>query len=266
MRLMAESTLPEVVERYLRAVQADNHTVARPATPGQKPARPTAGIQINHYPGSPLLAAQALREQDRMAFCELQPEEAEALKRLFARDSRVRVHAGDGYEAIRAFVPPRAGETKIGRGLVLIDPPYEAQEAEYPQVIHSVRETLARWPQAICMVWYPIKLRRSLQPFMRKAATLPAKSVLVAEPAGAPGRLAAAPDRQRAADRQCAMAVRPGAGTRAAGAEAAPGRGRCLDPAGVAAPGRLSCLYRAPARAGERGCILTTGSRYRSVQ
>ncbi|MFA4500366.1 23S rRNA (adenine(2030)-N(6))-methyltransferase RlmJ [Xanthomonas perforans] len=140
-----------------------------------------AGIQLNYYPGSPLLAAQALREQDRMACCELQPDEAEALKALFARDSRVRVHAGDGYAAIRAFLPPRAGETKIGRGLVLIDPPYESQDAEYPQIIHSVREALARWPQAICMVWYPIKLRRSLQPFMRKAAALPAKSVLVAE-------------------------------------------------------------------------------------
>ncbi|MFA4122999.1 23S rRNA (adenine(2030)-N(6))-methyltransferase RlmJ, partial [Xanthomonas perforans] len=142
---------------------------------------PAADVALNYYPGSPLLAAQALREQDRMACCELQPDEAEALKALFARDSRVRVHAGDGYAAIRAFLPPRAGETKIGRGLVLIDPPYESQDAEYPQIIHSVREALARWPQAICMVWYPIKLRRSLQPFMRKAAALPAKSVLVAE-------------------------------------------------------------------------------------
>lgn len=181
MRLMAAATLPEVVERYLRAVQADNQAVTRPAMPGQKLSRPTVGIQLNHYPGSPLLAAQALRAQDRMAFCELQPDEAEALKRLFAGDSRVRVHAGDGYAAIRAFLPPRAGETKIGRGLVLIDPPYESQDAEYQQIIHSVREALARWQQAICMVWYPIKLRRSLQPFMRKAAMLPAKSVLVAE-------------------------------------------------------------------------------------
>ncbi|MCC4587717.1 23S rRNA (adenine(2030)-N(6))-methyltransferase RlmJ [Xanthomonas sp. NCPPB 1067] len=181
LRLMAQPTLPDVVERYLRAVQADNLAPARPVTPGQKPARPTAGIQLDHYPGSPLLAAQALRAQDRMAFCELQADEAQALKSLFDKDSRVRVHAGDGYAAIRAFLPPRAGDIKIGRGLVLIDPPYEAQDAEYPQILHSVREALARWPQAICMVWYPIKLRRSLQPFMRKAAALPAKSVLVAE-------------------------------------------------------------------------------------
>jgi 23S rRNA (adenine2030-N6)-methyltransferase len=164
MRLMAQPQLPEVVERYLRAIQADN---------------PVGSLIA--YPGSPLLAAQAAREQDRLAFCELQPEEASALKTLFAHDARVRVQAGDGYAAIRAFLPPKAGASKIGRGLVLIDPPYEAQDAEYPRIIESLRETFARWPQASCAVWYPIKQRRSLQPFFRKAAALPVKSVLVAE-------------------------------------------------------------------------------------
>ncbi|HBK45650.1 MAG TPA: 23S rRNA (adenine(2030)-N(6))-methyltransferase RlmJ [Xanthomonadaceae bacterium] len=164
MRLMAQPRLPDVVERYLRAVQADN----------------PVGALIT-YPGSPLLAAQAMREQDRMACCEMQPEEAGELKRLFEHDSRVRVHGGDGYAAVRAFLPPRAGNVKIGRGLVLIDPPYEAQDAEYPQIIATLRETLARWPQAICAVWYPIKQRRSLLPFLRKATALPARSVMLAE-------------------------------------------------------------------------------------
>lgn len=164
MRLMGAPRLPEVVERYLRAVQADNPVGALVA-----------------YPGSPLLAAQALRPQDRMACCETQPEEAAELKALFQHDSRVRVHAGDGYAAVRAFLPPKDGTTRIGRGIVLIDPPYEAQDAEYPQIIASVREILARWPQAIVAVWYPIKQRRGLQPFFRKAAALPARSVLLAE-------------------------------------------------------------------------------------
>ncbi|WP_140718974.1 23S rRNA (adenine(2030)-N(6))-methyltransferase RlmJ [Pseudomonas sp. Hp2] len=164
MRLMAQPRLPEVVERYLRAVQADNPVGALVA-----------------YPGSPLLAAQAAREQDRFAFCEMQPEEAAALEALFAHDPRVRVHAGDGYAAVRAFLPPKAGAARIGRGLVLIDPPYEAQDAEYPQIVESLREILARWPQAMAAVWYPVKQRRSLLPFFRKATALPAKSLLVAE-------------------------------------------------------------------------------------
>lgn len=163
-RLFDQPALPEVVERYLRAVQADNPVGALLA-----------------YPGSPLLAAQAMRAQDRLAACELQPEEAAELKALFAHDPRVAVHARDGYAAIRALLPPKDGSTKIARGLVLIDPPYEAQDAEYPQIIASVREGLQRWPNATWAVWYPIKQRRSLLPFFRKAAALPAKSALVAE-------------------------------------------------------------------------------------
>lgn len=164
MRLMTTPALPEVVEHYLRAIQADNPVGAMVA-----------------YPGSPLLAARALREQDRMAACELQKEESAALKELFAHDRRVQVHAGNGYDAIRAFLPPKSGADKIGRALVLIDPPYEAQDAEYPQIISTLREILTRMPQAQCAVWYPIKQRRTLQPFFRKAAALPAKSALVAE-------------------------------------------------------------------------------------
>ena len=181
MRLMVQPPLPELIERYLKAIQADNSVSRQGASAAQKPARASAGIQIKHYPGSPLLAAQMLRTQDRMAFCELQPEEAAALAALFSHDTRVRVHSGDGYAAVRAFLPPRAGTTRIGRGLVLIDPPYEAQDAEYPRILDCLRETLTRWPQASCAVWYPIKQRRSLLPFFRKAAALPAKSVLLSE-------------------------------------------------------------------------------------
>ncbi|MEO6517624.1 MAG: 23S rRNA (adenine(2030)-N(6))-methyltransferase RlmJ [Pseudoxanthomonas sp.] len=164
LRLMGEAKMPEVVERYLRAVEANNPVGALIA-----------------YPGSPLLIAQALRQQDRLAACELQPDEAAALKELFAHDTRVAVHARDGYTAMKAMLPPKLGATKFARGLVLIDPPYEVQDNEYPMIISTLRETLERWPQATYAIWYPIKLRRSLQPFFRKAAALPAKSVLLAE-------------------------------------------------------------------------------------
>ncbi|MFT3762172.1 MAG: 23S rRNA (adenine(2030)-N(6))-methyltransferase RlmJ [Pseudoxanthomonas sp.] len=159
-RLRAGSALPEVLQRYLEAVACHGDGI---------------------YPGSPLLVAGALREQDRLAACELQPEEAQALKALFARDPRVAVHERDGYAAIRALLPPRAGTTRFARGLVLIDPPYEAQDAEYPQVLAALKEGLQRWPNATWAVWYPVKRRRSLLPFFRSAAALPAKSALVAE-------------------------------------------------------------------------------------
>lgn len=140
-----------------------------------------AAAGLPHYPGSPLLSAGAMRAQDRLAACELQAEEAAALRALFAGDPRVAVHARDGYAAVRALLPPRVDGTRYTRGLVLVDPPYEAQEAEYPQVVEAVREALQRWPQATCAIWYPIKRRRSLQPFFRNLEKLPARSLLLAE-------------------------------------------------------------------------------------
>ena len=133
------------------------------------------------YPGSPWLLAHALREQDRIACCELQPGEAAALKEWFAGDPRVGVHQRDGYAAVEALLPPKSGTSRIGRGLVLIDPPYEAQRAEFDAILASLRSGLLRWPQGMFMLWYPIKQRATLQPFLRKATHLPAKSVLVAE-------------------------------------------------------------------------------------
>lgn len=150
---------PPALARYLESVAADP----------------------SHYPGSPLLAARALRAGDRLAACELQPEEAAALKSLFAGDPRVAVHARDGYGAVRALLPPRVDGVRYARGLVLVDPPYEAQEAEYPRVVEAVGEALQRWPQATCAIWYPIKRRRSLQPFFRSLEKLPARSALLAE-------------------------------------------------------------------------------------
>jgi len=155
---------PAAIARYLRAVATDNPVDALLA-----------------YPGSPLLVAQAMRTQDRLAACELQPDEAAALKDLFAHDPRVAVHARDGYDAVRALLPPRVDGVRYARGLVLVDPPYEAQDEEYPRVARAVREALERWPQATCAIWYPVKQRRSLQPFFRKLEAIPARALLLAE-------------------------------------------------------------------------------------
>jgi 23S rRNA (adenine2030-N6)-methyltransferase len=133
------------------------------------------------YPGSPWLLAHALREQDRIACCELQPIEAAALKSNFAGDARITTLEADGYVAIKALLPPKDGATRFGRGLVLIDPPYESQLGELDAALAALKESLARWPLATYALWYPIKLRRTLQPFYRKAAHLPVKSALLAE-------------------------------------------------------------------------------------
>ena len=163
-RLVAEGPRDPAIQRYLTAVRA---------------CRQEHGSHA--YPGSPWLLAHALREQDRIAACELLPEEAAVLEDTFARDSRVAVHVRDGYAAIKAMLPPKHGTTKFARGLVLVDPPYEAQLDEFEIALKALREGLTRWPQAMFALWYPIKQGRALQRFKRVAAALEAKSALVLE-------------------------------------------------------------------------------------
>lgn len=145
------------------------------------------------YPGSPALIAQRLREQDRMVCRETQPEEAQALKELFEANPLVSVQAGDGYEALKALLPPRIGEQRFARGLVLIDPPYEAQDKEFDIALPAMAEGLRRWPQGVFMLWYPIKLRHSMARQVRRMAALPMASALRVEllvrPADSPLRM-----------------------------------------------------------------------------
>ena len=163
-RLLAEAPRAPAIQRYLTAVRA---------------CRQEHGSHA--YPGSPWLLAHALRESDRIAACELLPDEAEALKTNFHRDPRVAVHERDGYAGIKALLPPRVDGVKFARGLVLIDPPFEAQLDEFTTALSAIREGLVRWPQAIFALWYPIKQRRDLAKFQRAAAALDAKSAMLLE-------------------------------------------------------------------------------------
>lgn len=103
------------------------------------------------YPGSPEIVRRHLRDEDRLIACELHPEDAAALKRRYRDDPRIAVHHRDGYEAIGALLPPKAH-----RGLVLIDPPFEATD-EGARLADALAAGLRRWPTATFMAWYPIK-------------------------------------------------------------------------------------------------------------
>ena len=115
--------------------------------------------RLGLYPGSPMLARALLREQDRLACCELHPEDADTLRRLFARDPQVAVHRRDGWEALRALLPPSQK-----RGLVLIDPPYEVP-GEFGRVVAGLAVARARFPGAVLAAWYPIKHRAPVREF-----------------------------------------------------------------------------------------------------
>ncbi len=103
------------------------------------------------YPGSPEIVRRHLREQDRLIACELHPADHAALKGRYRGDRRIAAHRRDGYEAVGALTPPAER-----RGLVLIDPPYEAPD-EAERVVAALTAGLRRWRTGVFMAWYPIK-------------------------------------------------------------------------------------------------------------
>ncbi|TAM93896.1 MAG: 23S rRNA (adenine(2030)-N(6))-methyltransferase RlmJ, partial [Rhodanobacteraceae bacterium] len=135
-----------------------------------------SGGVLRMYPGSPLLAANALRGNDRLVLCEVQDEETAALRARFRDDRRVHIHQRDGYAALHALLPPPEK-----RGLVLIDPPFEAQEGEFATIESALAHAHARWPNGVYAVWYPIKSHRTIMPFHRHLSNGPFGEVLVAE-------------------------------------------------------------------------------------
>ena len=158
-KMITLKKLPEPLHFFLKQVERVN----------------PVGSLLN-YPGSPLLIAQQLRKQDRLVCYESQKAEFDVLRQIFKNDQNVKTELGDGYQALKALLPPVER-----RGLVLIDPPYEAQEQEYQQILTSLQEALLRWPTGQFAIWYPIKQRRSLIGFFRKVAQLGMKSALVLE-------------------------------------------------------------------------------------
>ena len=158
-RLMFGDTQPPLLQRYIDEVR-----------------RCDKSAPLKRYPGSPLLVSQMLREQDRGVFCELQPEEAAALKQTLRGDARAAAHQRDGYAAMKAFLPPQER-----RGLVLIDPPFEAQDGEFRIIESALDRAFERWPTGIYAIWYPIKQRSGVMPFQRWLSRCGAKSVLNAE-------------------------------------------------------------------------------------
>ena len=160
-RLLGATRLGSHTHVYLNLVRALNAKAAH---------------ELDVYPGSPLIASLLMREQDRAALCELQADEAAQLKRLFAGDARIGVHQRDGYEALTALLPP-----KERRGMVLIDPPFEAQEDEFRAIETALLQAHARWPGGIYAIWYPIKLRHQAQRFQRWFTLQKIPKVLCAE-------------------------------------------------------------------------------------
>jgi 23S rRNA (adenine2030-N6)-methyltransferase len=129
------------------------------------------------YPGSPLLAASELRPQDRAVLVELVPAEARVLEAAVAYNSQMRVEQGDGFERLRAWLPPAER-----RGLTFIDPPYEETTQDFSRVSAAIVEALRRFQTGVIAAWYPIKDERDIAAWQAGLAqSLDRTETLVAE-------------------------------------------------------------------------------------
>ena len=132
---------------------------------------------LRYYPGSPFIAEKVLRSQDRLRLFELHPAEIQHLTKNFqelarqeqaggqrpsGRGKRVIVDNSDGFNALKAVLPPPSR-----RAVVLIDPPYE-NKMDYRKVIDSMADAMKRFPTGTYLIWYPVLQRPESQRFAER--------------------------------------------------------------------------------------------------
>ena len=158
-RLWARNDLPAGTDVFMQAVRAQN----------------TNTNALRYYPGSPLFVHHLLRAQDRMVLNELHSTEAPLLEKCFAGDRQVKVYHQDGYQALKACLPPQER-----RGLVLIDPAYELHD-EYKKVIEGLKLAHGRWSTGIIALWFPVDNRKEIEKFYRRIRDTGIKNILLSE-------------------------------------------------------------------------------------
>ena len=125
------------------------------------------------YPGSPWLAQQILREQDRMRLFEMHPADSDLLQKNFSRrGKRILIQKTDGFKAMKSLLPPPSK-----RALVLIDPPYEDKQ-DYQYVVSALAVGLKRFATGVYALWYPQLHRHESSQLPDQLKLLPAKSWL----------------------------------------------------------------------------------------
>ena len=158
-----ESGVPEEVSDYLAVVRDfDRRSGNLETTP-------------RFYPGSPWIARLLARPADRLTFCERHPADCAALRQEFRGTPRVSIQEADGYAEIRALLPPPER-----RSLVLIDPPFEAQD-EFALLVRALEGGLKRFPSGVFVIWFPLTARARVEEFLLAVQALKPDSALVTE-------------------------------------------------------------------------------------
>jgi len=130
---------------------------------------------VRWYPGSPSLIVEALREGDRYVGCELREDDHGRLAELLARSGRhAEARRTDGYAAALDLA------REPDRLLLLIDPPFERPD-DYARTAETVGAVIRRKPDAVALVWLPLKDLETLDGFARRLEAVRPPRTLVAE-------------------------------------------------------------------------------------
>jgi len=157
-RLWDRDDIPPALAPYLDTVKAEN-----------------TGRKLRFYPGSPRIAKRFVRPIDRIVLSELNKTDFAALKTLFERERRIAVHLLDGYQALKAFLPP-----KERRGLVLIDSSFD-RAGEFARITEALSEAHARWETGMVAIWYPLMEAAAMRNFEHDIGKLGIRKILKLE-------------------------------------------------------------------------------------
>jgi 23S rRNA (adenine2030-N6)-methyltransferase len=131
-KLWQRHDLPDAVARYVQLIKNANHS------------------EMTRYLGSPLIAQQLLRQQDRLFLYELHSTDVDLLTTAIGRDKQVKVFHADGLKNAVGLLPPQER-----RGLVLIDPSYELK-TDYTDVVNTLIAMHKRFATGTYALWYPV--------------------------------------------------------------------------------------------------------------
>jgi 23S rRNA (adenine2030-N6)-methyltransferase len=134
-----------------------------------------AGDALRFYPGSPRIVRRLLRPVDRMVLVELNKKDCENLGFLFGGDRQTMVHLMDGYQALKAFLPPRER-----RGLIFVDSSFDrAQELE--RLTQGLVEAHRRFATGVYALWYPLMEPLAMRAFERRITETGIRKILQLE-------------------------------------------------------------------------------------
>lgn len=121
-----------------------------------------AGNALRFYPGSPRIVRRLLRPSDRMILVELNKKDCENLGGLFSGDRQTSVYLMDGYQALKAFLPPQER-----RGLIFIDSSFD-RAREFDRLTSALVEAHRRFATGVYALWYPLMEPLAMRAFERR--------------------------------------------------------------------------------------------------